>query len=74
MMTLAEFHNGLRILTNLDFSDLVKAGVLTDDADGDSEWEDFRDNPWKWMIRADDDEAAKLWALMVKRGAIKEAA
>jgi hypothetical protein len=74
MMTLREFHNGLRILTSIDFADLVNAGVLTDDADGDSEWEHFRDNPWKWMIHADDDQAEKLWALMVKRGAIKEAA
>lgn len=73
-MTLDEFHNGLRILTNLDFHDLVTAGVLIDDMDGDSEWEKFRDNPWQWMIHADDDEAAKLWALMVKRGALKEAA
>lgn len=73
-MTLSEFHNGLRILSSIDFSDLVKAGVLTDDADGDAEWEDFRSNPWKWMIQADDDQATKLWALMVKRGAVKEAA
>lgn len=73
-MTLAEFHNGLRILTNLEFTDLVNAGVLTDDADGDSEWEAFRFNPWKWMIHADDDQAKKLWELMVKRGAIKGAA
>lgn len=73
-MTLAEFHNGLRILTNIDFWALVKAGVLTDDADGDAEWTEFRNNPWKWMIYADDDEQAKLWALMVERGAIKRAA
>jgi hypothetical protein len=73
-MTLAEFHNGLRILTNIDFHDMVTGGVLIDDADGDAEWEKFRDNPWEWMIRADDDEAQKLWMLMVKRGALKEAA
>lgn len=73
-MQLREFHNGLRILMNIDFSDMVQGGVLTDDADGDAEWGDFRNNPWKWMIHADDDQAAKLWALMVKRGAIKEAA
>lgn len=73
-MTLAEFHNGLRILTNIDFTDLVKAGVLPDDADGDAEWEEFRFNPWKWMIQADDDQCQKLWGLMVKRGAVKEAA
>lgn len=73
-MTLAEFHNGLRILTNIDFADMVKGGVLTDDDAGEIEWKSFRDNPWKWMICADDDQATKLWALMVARGAIKRAA
>lgn len=66
-MTLAEFHNGLRILTGIDFSELVDAGVIEDD--DEAEWAAFRANPHRWLIAADDDQADKLWALMVKRGA-----
>lgn len=73
-MKLQEFHNGLRVLMNIDAADLVNAGVLTDDEAGIGEWIKFRRNPWEWMIRADDDRAAKLWALMLKRGVNGEAA
>ena len=31
----------------------------------------FRDNPHDFLIRCDDETAAKIWAAMVKRGATK---
>lgn len=71
-MTLDEFHNGLRILSSIDFHELVEAGVIEDD--DETEWAVFKANPHRWLNTADDDQAAKLWALMVKRGAIKRAA
>ena len=71
MMTLREFHNGLRILTNIDLYELVEAGII--EADDEAEWKAFRDNPHRWLILADDEQSEKLWALMVKRGAIKGA-
>ena len=69
MMTLREFHNGLRILTIIDFYELVEAGVI--EADDEAEWKAFQKNPHRWLILADDDQSERLWALMVKRGAIK---
>ena len=43
-MTLEEFHNGLRILMNLDFDDLVKAGAFHEwQADA---WQNFRRDPF----------------------------
>lgn len=68
-MNLAEFHNGLRILTSIDMSELVAGKVI--EADDEAEWKAFRDNPWKWMITADDEQAEALWALMVQQGAVK---
>ena len=62
-MTQHEFVNGLRILLNLDFPDLRDGGVLIMNQD----WLEFRVNPWRWFIRADDARAAKLWALMLQR-------
>lgn len=71
-MTLREFHNGLRILESIDRHELVDAGVFEDEAD--EEWTAFLKSPHRWMIEASDDQTEKLWALMVKRGAVKEAA
>lgn len=64
---LRDFHNRLRILSSIDFHELVQAGVVTDDADGEAEWKAFRGNPWRWFIVCGDDEAEKLWALIEKR-------
>lgn len=69
MMTREEFHNGLRILTNIDFDELVEAKVI--EGDDEVEWTVFRKNPWKWAVIADDDQFSALWTLMVKRGAVK---
>jgi hypothetical protein len=68
-MTLAEFHNGLRILSSIDFHELAAAGAITDDAHGEVEWEHFRANPWRYFIAAEDDCAAKIWTIVSRRAA-----
>ena len=64
-MTLREFHNGLRILLNLDRDVLEAAGVLKH-ADHNA-WGTFKRDPFRWFIRASDTQADRLWALMQTR-------
>jgi hypothetical protein len=64
-MTLPQFHSGLRALLNIDRHDLVAAGVF--DAADATEWVRFRDDPFRWFIRAPDAKAEKLWALVQGR-------
>lgn len=64
-MKFAEFHNGLRILMNIDRDELVTAGIIPH-ADR-NKWGEFRRDPFRWLIRADDKSAAKLWAIVEKR-------
>ena len=63
-MELREFHNGLLILLNIDRHEF-------DEAMGDAyvccDWPDFRDCPWRWFIKADDEKADKIWAIMKAR-------
>lgn len=64
-MTQREFENGLRILISIDMSELEDAGAI---ARGDkTSWEKFRDNPWRWLIRVDDDTAAAVWTIIERR-------
>jgi hypothetical protein len=64
-MQFAEFHNALRILISIDMHELVEVGVIKP---GDHfAWGAFRDDPFRWFIRADDDKAAKLWAIIERR-------
>ena len=66
-MTLAEFHNALRILTSVDRHELVAAGVMRH---GDhNAWGTFRRDPFRWLIRADDAAAHKLWRIVEARQA-----
>lgn len=58
----ATFHNRLRKLLNIDMYELIRAGVI--EADDTAAWERFSESPWRWFIRADDDKARKLWAIM----------
>lgn len=65
MMTKREFHNGLRVLLNLDRDELIKGGVLKpNDHNG---WGEFRRDPYRWFVRAPDAEADKIWKLVEKR-------
>lgn len=66
-MELREFHNGLRILSSIDMPELVAGKVIEDD--DEAEWAAFRKDPHRWLIRAGDEKAAALWAVMKARGA-----
>lgn len=78
-MTFEQFHNGLRLLRSIDLHELQAEGLWVEAKDprNDSEWKawegwmKFRDNPHDFLIRCDDETAAKIWAVMVKRGATK---
>ena len=64
-MTFAEFHNALRILLSIDCHELEMAGVIKI---GDvNAWGEFRRDPFRWLIRADDKAAPKLWAIVQRR-------
>lgn len=57
--------NVLRILNSIDKHELVAAGVY--EADIDKRWEGFRDDPHKSFMRMGDDDAAKLWTIILGR-------
>jgi hypothetical protein len=58
MITLREFHNGLRILRAIDAHEL-----------GDPEWYPrFAREPYRFLISCDDGVAQKIWDVMVARG------
>ena len=62
MTELSVFHNRLRKLLNIDLYQLVDAGVMA--SDDTAEWERFQDNPWRWFIRAGDEQVQRVWAIM----------
>ena len=69
-MTFAEFHNGLRILINIDRWELEEAGVLKTRGpifNREERWKAFRENPYRFFIGADTPTAKKLWDLIQKR-------
>jgi hypothetical protein len=65
MMRMADFHNLLRILVSLDWDDLSAAGIIA--RDDVKAWNSFRNDPFRWFIRADDETARKLWTLIEHR-------
>jgi hypothetical protein len=70
MTTLHDFHNRLRVLTSIDMHELVDAGVIER---GDvTEWGRFTRDPFRWLIRADDASAEKLWTIIEKRAGAKQ--
>lgn len=59
------FHARLRILLNIDKDELVGAMVLDEeDLDG---WISFRENPWRFFIKAGTDVAERLWEIIRQR-------
>jgi hypothetical protein len=64
-MTLAKFHNALRIMLNIDMHDLVEVGIIG--RDDHETWMVFRQDPYRWMIHASDARAEKLWTLIEAR-------
>lgn len=55
---LRRFHNALRILTSIDRCDFPGS---------DDEWMSFVGNPHRHFIRASDEQAQKLWAVIESR-------
>jgi hypothetical protein len=81
-MTFEQFHNGLRLLRSIDLHELQAEGLWKTAGRGEmynaktaggfeqyEQWCKFRDTPHDFLIRCDDDTAAKIWSAMVKRGA-----
>lgn len=64
-MTFEQFHNGLRLLTAIDMDELESAGLI-ERADWNA-WAIFRRDPFRWMIRADDQSARKLFAIVAAK-------
>jgi len=59
LMTQGQFHNGLRLLNSIDAHEL-----------GDPEWwPRFRDDPYRFFIKADDGQVEIIWNAMKRRGA-----
>jgi hypothetical protein len=58
-----ELHNALRIMRSIDRSELEAVGIHL----GDSEWLRFAQDPYDWLIRADDIDAALFWRIMTRR-------
>ena len=71
-ISLDEFHNGLRILLNLDFRDLVQAGVFK--PNDDEAWQRFQRDPFRYFLRADEDAADRIWELIRSRQPDRRAA
>lgn len=61
MMTFAEFHNGLRLLNSIDASEIGNPDW----------WPEFRDDPFRFLMRCPDLYAGVIWRAMEKRGAVK---
>lgn len=68
-LSMARFHNALRIMRNIDRDELVKAGVLDDDRSeiGDALWGQFNADASRFFIRLPTPLAEKLWALIESR-------
>lgn len=61
-MELDEFHNGLRILLNIDPHQLVLENIMKD-TDVEA-WERFQTDPFRWFIRANDNQAEALFKII----------
>jgi hypothetical protein len=64
----ARFHNALRALSSIDRDQLERAGVVVRESD----WQLFRENPWRWFILAPAEWAHQVWRLMEDREHIEK--
>lgn len=58
-MTLAEFHNGLRVIRSLDHHEVEFLNKR--------QWTEFSSDPSTFLIRCDDATADRIWGAMAKR-------
>lgn len=76
-MNLREFHNGLRILLGIDRQELEAAGVIAVPSgqgvypgcmdEPNQKWQRFREDPFRFLIRCDDETADKIWSVIERR-------
>jgi hypothetical protein len=64
-MTYDDFHDGLRLLSQLQRQELIRLHAFT--ADDYQAWADFKRDPLRWLLRADDHRAAQVWSA-IERG------
>lgn len=72
---LAEFRNALCILRSIDLSELEAVGIHSQSLKNakefgfgpSSNWERFRSDPYTWLLRASDEDAARVWSIIEKR-------
>lgn len=60
-MTKHEFHNALRILRCIDYREVSWMST--------AQWVSFRDHPYEFVIRCDDDACDRIWAVIEARQA-----
>jgi hypothetical protein len=58
------FLNRTKALLFIDMDDLVDAGVF--EKSDQMAWRQFRDSPWRWMLKASDKHVAAVWAIIRK--------
>ena len=59
------FHNALRILLNIDRDELEEEHVIP--LGDHNAWGTFHRDPFRWFIRASDDQAERLWTIIQRR-------
>jgi hypothetical protein len=64
-MTFDDFYEGLRLLSQLKRQELIHLKAFTED--DFQAWADFKRDPLRWLLRADDHRAASVWSA-IERG------
>lgn len=63
--SLRAFLNALRIMTSIDKGELEEVGAI--DPGDDVSWLKFREDPFYWLVRAEDRRAEKVWTIIERR-------
>ena len=58
-MNQRQFHNALRILRCIDYREVPWMS--------NAQWTNFRDGPYEFVIRCDDDAYDRIWAVIEER-------
>jgi hypothetical protein len=64
-MTYEDFWAGLEVVARLERHELIHLRAVTED--DYQAWHDFRRDPLRWLLRADDHRAAAIWSA-IERG------
>lgn len=62
-MTFEKFLNALRIMRSIDLHEIEAAGIDLESFI----WPSFREDPYRWFIRASDKDAAAVWSIIERR-------